>query len=274
MHRIIFSIGNFHLYSYGLMMAIAFIVGLFVSVYISKKENIEKDIITDLAMWIIGGAIIGARLWFVIENFEYFNNDLLGIVRIWEGGMVFYGGFLGGVLGGIFYLKKHKLSIPLFADIMIPGFAIGISIGRIGCFLNGCCYGKVCNSGHFCVEFPAKDFPPPYYDQLKSGLINPHATHSLPVIPTQLIASSIAFFIFLILFFIYKKKLFNGFILSIFLILYGLDRFFLDFLRYYSPDAMRFGFISLSQITSLFLIAFGVFYIIKNVFFIKKDNET
>ena len=89
MYRIILSIGNFHLYSYGLMQAIAYVAGLFVAIRLAKKSGIEQDRIADLAMWIIIGAVIGARAWFVVENFQFYKSNILSIIKIWEGGMVF-----------------------------------------------------------------------------------------------------------------------------------------------------------------------------------------
>lgn len=259
MYRIIFKIGPFSLYSYGLMMALAFVAALYVSTLIAAKKGIERERIVDLATWIIIGSIIGARLWFVIENFAYFRNDLMGILRIWEGGMVFYGGLLGGAAAGLYYVKKNKLSVAMLADIIAPGFALGISLGRIGCFLNGCCYGKLSD---ICgIAFPAKDFPPPYYQQLRDGLITSNAPHSLPVIPTQLIASGAALIIFGLLLFILRKKMRDGSMFSLFLILYGIDRFVVDFFRHYSADAMKLGLISFSQLTSIVLILVGVVFL-------------
>lgn len=259
MYRIIFKIGPFSLYSYGLMMALAFVAALYVSTIIAKGKGIERERIIDLATWIIIGSIIGARLWFVIENFMYFRNDLMGILRIWEGGMVFYGGFLGGAAAGLYYVKKNKMSLKLLADIIAPGFALGISLGRIGCFLNGCCYGKLSNACG--ISFPAKDFPPPYYQQLRDGLINSNAPHSLPVIPTQLFASGAALIIFAVLLFIVQRKIRSGSAFSIFLLLYGIDRFVIDFFRHYSADAMKLGLISFSQLTSIVLMLLGVVFL-------------
>ena len=262
MYRIIFKIGPFSLYSYGLMMAIAFVAALFTAAYFAKVKGIERERIVDLATWIIIGAIVGARAWFVIENFQYFTSDLMGILRIWEGGMVFYGGFVGGALAGLYYVRKNKLSLSLMADIIAPGFALGISIGRIGCFLNGCCYGALSNTCG--ISYPAKDFPPAYYQQLHDGLIQRNAAHSLPVIPTQLIASMAAFIIFIGLYIMMKKHMKSGIVFSTFMITYGIDRFIVDFFRHYSEDAMKLGIFSFSQWTSLCLILGGgiLFYLI------------
>lgn len=266
MYRILLSIGNFHLYSYGLMQAIAYVAGLFVAIRLAKKSGIEQDRIADLAMWIIIGAVIGARAWFVVENFQFYSSNILSIIKIWEGGMVFYGGLLGGFASGLIYVRKNRINVLKAGDIMFPGVALGISIGRIGCFLNGCCYGKL--SDHCSMSFPAKDYPPPYYDQLTQGLIDRTAHCSLPVIPTQLFASGAAMLIFIILLLLFRKKPFNGFIFFMFFILYGIDRFLLDFLRYYSENAMKFGILSLSQITSIIMILFGagmmVFFYLKH----------
>lgn len=259
MYRVIFKIGPFSLYSYGLMMALAFVAALYVSTLIAKKRGIERERLVDLATWIIIGSIIGARLWFVVENITFFKNDLMGILRIWEGGMVFYGGFLGGAAAGLYYVRKNKLPLALLADIIAPGFALGISLGRIGCFLNGCCYGKL--SSTCSIAFPARDFPPPYYQQLRDGLISSNAPHSLPVIPTQLIASGAALLIFGILLFIIKRNMRRGAVFSIFLILYGIDRFIVDFFRHYSADAMKLGLISFSQMTSIVLVLLGSIFL-------------
>jgi len=102
MHRIIFHFGNLTLYSYGLMQAIAFIASLIVILHLSKRSKISKDVLFDLSVYIIIGGIIGARVWFVVENFNIYKEDLISILKIWEGGMVFYGGLLGGVISGLF----------------------------------------------------------------------------------------------------------------------------------------------------------------------------
>ncbi len=270
MHRVIFQFGNFTLYSYGLMQAIAFFSALIVINYLSKKSKISKDILFDLSVWIIVGGIIGGRLWFILENFNIYKDNLFSIFKIWEGGMVFYGGFFGGIIAGLIYIKRNKLDILKIGDIIMTAFPLGIFFGRIGCFLNGCCYGKI--SYRFGVKFPALHLPPPYYDQLEKGLIDRTATHSLPVIPTQLIESFYSLIIFFLLLFLYnKKRFFDGFIFYLFFILYGTERFFVDFLREYSKNALVFKFLSLSQITSILIVSVSFILLIKRFIQLKKE---
>ncbi|MGE3063015.1 MAG: prolipoprotein diacylglyceryl transferase [bacterium] len=253
MFREILHINGFTLTSYGLMQALAFAAGLIVLNIMSKKEKIDKDRLYDMAIWIIIGGIAGARIWFVAENFYVYKNDILAILKVWEGGMVFYGGFIGGFLAGLVYLKRNHLDIEQVGDITIPAFSLGIFIGRIGCFLNGCCYGKVSYSCG--VSFP-KDSPA-YFEQMSSGAIPHNAPSSLPVIPTQLIESFSCLIIFVLLIYMYNRRKFKGEIFYSFFVLYGTERFLLDYLRFYSKEAMIFKIFSLSQVTSLILIISG-----------------
>ncbi len=260
MHRIIFQFGNLTLYSYGLMQAIAFIASLIVIFHLSKRSKISKDVLFDLSVYIIIGGIIGARVWFVVENFNIYKEDLISILKIWEGGMVFYGGLLGGVISGLFYIKRNKLDLLKVGDIINTAFPLGIFFGRIGCFLNGCCYGKI--SYRFGLRFPRENFPPPYQEQLEKGIIKPTDCCSLPVIPTQLVESFSMLFVFFILFYLYnKKRKFDGMIFYLFFIIYGLERFFVDFLREYSKNALIFKIVSLSQVTSILIIIFSSIFL-------------
>ncbi|MEO0281408.1 MAG: prolipoprotein diacylglyceryl transferase [candidate division WOR-3 bacterium] len=256
MHRIIFHFGNITLYSYGLMQAIGFLASLLVIFQLSKKSKISKDVLFDLSVWVIIGGIIGARIWFVVENFNIYKDEILSIIKIWEGGMVFYGGFFGGVIAGLIYIKRNHLDLLKVGDIFMTSFPLGIFFGRIGCFLNGCCYGKI--SETFGLRFPRENFPPPYQEQLEKGLIKPDVCCSLPVIPTQLVESFTMLIVFFILYYLYnRKKFFDGFIFYSFFIIYGIERFLVDFLREYSKNALVFKFFSLSQITSLLIILFS-----------------
>ena len=253
MFREIFHVHSFTLTSYGLMQAVAFIAGIIVLFFMSKKEKIDKDRLYDMAIWIIIGGIAGARIWFVFENFYLYKNDILSVIKIWEGGMVFYGGLIGGFSAGIIYLRRNHLDIERVGDITVPAFSLGIFIGRIGCFLNGCCYGKI---SHSCgVSFPKNS--PAYYEQMSSGIIPQNAVSSLPVIPTQLIESFSCLLIFAILLIMYKFKKFKGMVFYSFFVFYGIERFLLDYLRFYSKEAMIFKTFSLSQIMSILLVLSG-----------------
>lgn len=253
MYRYLLVIKDFHVPAYGVMAVIGYFVGMHFVNREAMRHLIKPIIIQSLSMWIIVGMLVGARIWYVWENWYQFAPDAISIFKLWEGGMVFYGGFIGGFAGGMLFIKIAKLPVSKVMDIIAPGIAIAISIGRIGCFLNGCCYGKV--TGSFIgVCFPSRWLPPVYVDHLQRGLISGEVKQSLPVIPTQLISALSLFVIFLILWKIRKKRVFNGFIFTVFLGLYGLQRFLIDFLRYYSENALILKFVTLSQALSIILI--------------------
>ncbi|OQX53216.1 MAG: prolipoprotein diacylglyceryl transferase [Candidatus Cloacimonas sp. 4484_209] len=256
MFRTLFHIGSFQIHSYGVMQAIAFFTAIYIAVLRGKREGIKSDTIFDLAIWILVSIVIGARIWYVIEHFNEYTSNPFDIFKVWQGGLVFYGGYIGAVIGGLLFLKKRKLSFTKIGDIMAPSFAIAISIGRIGCFLNGCCYGKI--SQRWGIPFPAREFPPPYADQLRHGLINQGATHSLPVIPTQLYSTLDNLVIFVILILLSRRKPFQGFLLWLFFALYGFHRFVIDFFRYYEGAAKALKIMTLSQAMSLCVIIVSV----------------
>ena len=261
MYRYLLTIGDFQIPAYGVMAVIGYLVGIYVMNKEAERNGIKPLLIQSLSMWIIVGMLIGARIWYVWENWELFSSDILSIFKLWEGGMVFYGGFIGGFIGGILFIKIAKLPLAKVMDIAAPGVAIAIAIGRIGCFLNGCCYGKITDS-RIGVCFPARWNPPAYWEHLQQGLIPQGASHSLPVIPTQLISTLNLLIIFGILWRIRKKGFFNGFLFTLFIGLYGLQRFIVDFLRHYSQNALILKYLTLSQITSIFLMITSITVII------------
>ncbi|TES92916.1 MAG: prolipoprotein diacylglyceryl transferase [Candidatus Cloacimonadota bacterium] len=256
MFRTLFHIGSFEIHTYGMMQAIAFFTAIFIATRRAKKEGVDPNIIFDFAIWFLVSLVIGARLWYVIEHIREYSANPFDIFKIWEGGLVFYGGFVGGLFGGLLFLRIRKLSFTKIGDILAPSLAISVSIGRIGCFLNGCCYGRI--SERYGISFPSRGFPPAYADQLKQNLIKPGAAESLPVIPTQLFAVLDNLIIFTILIFLSRRKPFQGFLIWLFFGLYGLHRFIIDFFRYYEDVAKVLGILTLSQVTSLVIIILSV----------------
>jgi len=252
MFRTLFSVGSFEIHTYGVMQAIAFFTAILIAVRMAKREGIDPNIVFDLAIWVLVSVVIGARIWYVIEHFSEYSENPFDVLKIWEGGLVFYGGFIGALIGGSLFLRTRKLRFTKIGDIMAPSLAIGIAIGRIGCFLNGCCYGRISQSCG--ISFPGKEFPPPYADQLRQGLIQPGATHSLPVIPTQLYSTLDNLVIFAILIFLSRRKPFQGFLIWLFFGLYGIHRFIIDFFRYYEGAARALKIMTLSQAMSLCVI--------------------
>jgi len=160
MHPILLTIGGLTLYTYGLFVGLGFITAVIVSGKRSKKYNIKPEQMSDLFFIILVSAIAGARLLYVVINFSEFSGHPIDIFKIWNGGLVFYGGFIAALTAAIIYIKKTELPLWLTGDIIAPGIALGHAIGRLGCFSAGCCYGKQC-SLPWAVTFPHAHPPIP-----------------------------------------------------------------------------------------------------------------
>ncbi|HDK27911.1 MAG TPA: prolipoprotein diacylglyceryl transferase [Candidatus Atribacteria bacterium] len=234
MYRILFHIGSFPIYSYGVMIALAFVTGILFAMREAKRYEEDPERILDISLYIIIGALIGGRLGYVIFHLDYYTKSPLEIFYFRQGGLSFLGAFILAYILSLWYVKRSKLSFWKYTDIIAPSIALGLGIGRIGCFLNGCCFGVV--SEKYGIKFPALNMPPVYLQQLKDGLIASGSSHSLPVIPTQLCSSLYGFLIFIILIWIKKYKKYDGFIFLIFLILYSISRFIIEFFRFHEDD--------------------------------------
>jgi phosphatidylglycerol:prolipoprotein diacylglycerol transferase len=259
MHRILFSFGLINIYSYGFMLALAFILGIFLAQKRARKAGIAKNKIIDLSLYVLVSGILGARILFVLLDWQYYRYNFIEIFKIWQGGLVFYGGFITALLASIWFAQKNKLSFWKLADIMAPSIALGISLGRIGCFLNGCCYGKISESFGIC--FPVSS--PAFNQQLAEGLITGNAVSSLPVIPTQLYSSLSAFIIFLTLILVEKKQRFDGFLFWFFILLYSFARFIIEYFRYYDYNYILWKGLTISQIISIGLFILSLIFLVK-----------
>lgn len=205
MKPVLIKIFGLPIHSYGFMLAVAFFVGIFIAKREGRKNNLAENDILDLSLWIMLGGIVGARLIYVILNFSEFSKDLASIILPRAGGiggLSFHGGIIGGLLGGYLFTRKRKLNFPFIADVITPSLAIGLMFGRIGCFLNGCCYGKICKLA-IGVKFPEL----------------PGYRH-----PTQIYEALGALTIFILLNYLKKFKKFSGELFLYFLVLYSIVR--------------------------------------------------
>lgn len=238
MHRDLFSIGAFTVHSYGLMIAVGVLAAYLFIMYQAKTLKINIQRIDPIILWILFGGLFGAKLlyWITqIENILQSPEILLDI----SNGYVVYGGIIGGVFAGLVYCKVKRLSFPLYADLIIPSVALAQGFGRIGCFLAGCCYGMETTS-ELGVVFPV-------------GSIAPTGVHLLP---TQLFSSILDFMLFVVLVFYAKRKKAEGQVTALYLVLYSVGRFALEFFR---GDIERgsIGVLSTSQFISIFIFAAG-----------------
>ncbi|MCG2677983.1 prolipoprotein diacylglyceryl transferase, partial [bacterium] len=220
------------------------VVGIWLATRQAKREKVPANTILDLSLVALIGGIIGARILFVLLNLGYYSKHLFEIIIFWQGGLVYYGGIILSVFCGILFLKVRRLNIWKVVDICAPSLAIGQAIGRIGCFLNGCCFGKPISWG---LKFPG---------------------HSLPGHPTQLYSSLNALIIFFILIMVRRKKKFNGELFWLYLLLYAVTRFGIEFLRGDDRGPIFFNLFSISQ-----LIGIGIFILALLMFFILRRKE-
>ncbi len=234
MHPLLFQFGSFSLHTYGLFVATGFLLGIAVALKEAKRKGETPENILDLSFYIILSGMIGSRLFYVIEHFDEYLQNPLEIIKFWKGGLVFYGGLILASIVGIWYLKKHKLNILKILDIIAPSVAIGHAIGRVGCFFAGCCYGRE-------TDLPwAVTFNDP----------QSLAPLGVPLHPTQLYSSLNAFFIFFVLILMRRFQKFEGQIMTVYLILYSVARFIVEYFRG-DPRKMFFGeFFSIAQVVS------------------------
>lgn len=157
---------------YGVMLLCGVVAGVWLAIERARRYGLVSDVIWGIAPWAIIGGLLGARLFYVIEyRDQFFVSDPLTtfrrIANFTEGGLVVYGSFIGGFLGGIVYILRQGLSVLTVGDVILPTLFIGLALGRIGCLFNGCCYGAACDDQWWALYFP--NGSPVYQDQLVSG---------------------------------------------------------------------------------------------------------
>ncbi|MFH0800120.1 MAG: prolipoprotein diacylglyceryl transferase [Pseudomonadota bacterium] len=250
MYPVLFKIpvfGGITIYSYGVMVAAAFLVALAWIVRESRRLDQDPAKAMDLAFYVILAAIVGSRILHVAvsERERFFANPLM-FFRIWEGGLVFYGGLIASIAVGTWYIRRHRMPVLITFDIFAPAVALGHSVGRLGCLLAGCCYGRAV--GH-----------PAWYAIVFQPSPRTFAPTGIPLYPAQTMESMGELSIFLILLLIRRFKSFNGQLISSYLMLYAVLR---SFNEYFRGDVER-GFVvgrwfSTSQFISILMFAAGL----------------
>ena len=222
MYPTILRIGNFHIYSYGVLLFISFLIGTKLVEMRAKKFGVESSKITDLALLTLIMVVVGARLLYVILHWSDFDHHLISIIDFWHGGLgglMFFGGFVSALVVGIIYIRKGKMPILKMLDAAAPAIVLGEGLTRIGCFLNGCCFGKPTHS-FLGVIFPLQC---PAGDTFR---------RPIPIHPTQLYSSLAGFILFIVALKLEKKHLKDGLLFGIIMMFYALFRFGIDFVRY------------------------------------------
>ncbi|MGO8702481.1 MAG: prolipoprotein diacylglyceryl transferase [Candidatus Brocadiia bacterium] len=234
MHDIFFRIGDrFAIHSYGVMAMIGFLAGLFVARWRARRAGLLPDEITDICVWALLAGIVGSRIAYVLQNTDYFFDtgrpgwSVLDLLKIWQGGLVFYGGLIGALVVTLLLLRAKKLKVLPVLDVLTPSLALGHAFGRIGCYLHGCCYGVPVHEGAWygCV-FPRDALP--YLSGVGAPLYIPPGT---PLWPTQLVSAFDLFCIFIILSLFFRHQRRPGEVTALYLLLYSTERFIVEFFR-------------------------------------------
>uniref|UniRef100_A0A7C4CB37 Phosphatidylglycerol--prolipoprotein diacylglyceryl transferase n=1 Tax=candidate division WOR-3 bacterium TaxID=2052148 RepID=A0A7C4CB37_UNCW3 len=239
-------IGGLQIYSYGVMLFLSFLLGIWIVEQRAKRFGVDPKKITDLALWVLIAVVVGSRLFYVAFHWHEFSGDLVAIVRFWDSrqpglsGLMFYGGFLGAFAAGLVFVAVNRLPLVKLLDAVAPAIVLGEGLTRIGCFLNGCCFGVPtgCRLG---VEFPLHS---------PAGAQFPHQM----IHATQLYSSLAGFVLFGLALLLERKRLRDGILFALILVLYSLFRFGIDFVRYYEDAANFWG----NQVVAIALTALGV----------------
>lgn len=245
MHPLLFEIGRFPVYTYGVLLAAAYLSGLWLAVRRARARGLDGDKVMDLGIWIIAAALVGAKLLLLVVDFDYYSSNPRELLSMFRSGGVFYGGLIVAVAVAFWYMRRAKLPLWTTTDAFAPGIALGHVIGRLGCFMAGCCYGRPA-SAPWAVRFT-----------------NPLAAENVgtpldvPLHPTQLYEAGAELLILVLLLATERRgRPFPGRTFWAYLLLYAVSRFVIEFYRGDPRGAI--GMFSTSQVISLVLVPLSV----------------
>ena len=239
MKEILFEIFGVKIYGYGLMIAIGLMCGILLFSKRAKDKNYNEDHIFNMTILTIIAGILGGKILYIITDFQYIKENPSIIFKDFGLGFVIYGAIIAGILSIYFYCKFKKWDVLEVLDLVVPSLALAQGFGRIGCFLAGCCYGAKTNLP-IGIEFPKDSLAP-------SGI---------HLYPTQIMSSVFDFGLALFLFWYSKKAKSNGRVCAMYLIVYSIGRFLVEFLR--NDPRGQVWMLSTSQFISIFTLILGI----------------
>ncbi len=248
MHPVLFDFGFFQLRTYGVLVTLGVLLGVWFAAKHLKRFGIPENKVWDVAVYSMIFGVVGARLAFVIQHWSYFQRNPGEILAVWQGGLTFYGILLGAV-PILWFIRKYRWNFWAVLDATIPGITLGIAIGRWGCFFNGCCYGKPTDLPWGVV------YPPGSEPHLHFG--------DVPVHPSQIYESIGDAILFLLYLFLLKRigTRKPGVVGALALIFTPMVRFLVDFTRTYEPNAYVLGF-TFNQWIAIGLMLIGLILLI------------
>ncbi len=244
MHPFLLNLDGFILPSYGVAMAVGYLVGVLLAARTAQRHGVGFNLVLDLSFWLLAAGLIGSRLLFVVTNPGSFYRlcafgepptprgtlaviyDCTRALHFWEGGLVFYGAVLGSLAMAALYSRRHELKLALVADTAAPSLALGHALGRLGCFAAGCCYGKPVAWG---VSFPPESLA---HQEMVLGRLLAATAHTTPPLhPTQLYEAGVELCIFFVLLWINQRKRFAGQTMLVYCMLYPSARMIIELFR-------------------------------------------
>jgi len=252
MHPIAVQLGPLSIHWYGVLVALGFLLGLWTAGRRAVRGGIPAEKIVDLGPWLILGSIVGARALYVVSYWreQFADGPFREIFMIHHGGLVFYGGLIGASLACIFYVRLKRLPAWKVADILAPSIALGYVAGRIGCLMNGCCYGRHCDLP-WAIRFPKE-----------------HATGGDWVHPTQVYDSLLNLGLYFALVWLFRRKKFDGQVFAVYLAGYAVLRSVAELLRGDYPQYYFGGWVTPAHLVSVWILLAGLI-----LFFVLRPQE-
>jgi phosphatidylglycerol:prolipoprotein diacylglycerol transferase len=254
MRQVFFTIpifGGLSVFGYGVMLVLAFISSTWLAGWRARREHLDPDVIMDMAFWVFLSGMVGARLFYCVEYWGSEIKNAWDILQYWKGGIVFYGGMIGGTAGFFVYRQLRPFPLRPYMDVVAPSIAIGTMFGRLGCFLNGCCYGRT-SELPWAVSFPKPS--PPWLHHRALGMIPADALWSLAIHPTQIYSAIDGLVLLLLLSAFFPLRRRDGEVIALLMVAYPITRFLIEFLR--SDEGAFFAGLTISQnISVVFLLA-------------------
>ena len=249
MHPILFEIGGFPVYTYGVLLAAAYLLGLQFALVRARKRGLDPNRVMDLGIWIIVSALVGAKLMLLIVEWDTYTRSTSDLMTLLRSAGVFYGGLIAAVLVAFWYMWRHRMPLWSVSDTFAPGIALGHVIGRMGCFFAGCCFGKSTTvpwAVTFHSEYAARNVGTPI---------------NVPLHPTQLYEAGAELLILVLLIATEGRgRAFPGRTFWGYMLLYGISRFIIEFYR--GDTRGTIGMFSTSQFLSMLIVPLSIIMLI------------
>lgn len=257
MRPILFTVFGINIYGYGTMLALGVIAAVMLVLHRSKEKGYDEDKILNMAIFAVIGGIIGGKLLYILTSLDEVAKEK-SIAALIGNGFVIYGSIIGGVLGVALYCRKNNWQLLKIFDLVIPSLPLAQGFGRIGCFLAGCCYGRP-TASFIGVKF-------------RTDSLGPSSTY---VYPTQIFSSIFDFILAIVLLNLDRKQKKDGRLFALYMIIYSIGRFFIEFIR--NDPRGNVGILSTSQFIGIFVVILGIaLYNIDKIkkIFLHKNTET